>query len=82
MDDFITTIGTIGFTALSILFAGLSCSFALKRRHRHNNNHTSGTAESDRESKIDYRRLEQLYKNSIKILSKKDRGSSDNSSAD
>lgn len=81
MDDFITNIGIIGFTALSILFAGLSAYFSIKRRNKHNNNNSSGTAESDRESKIDYRRLEQLFKDSIKILSKKDNDSSDNSSA-
>ena len=82
MDDFINTIGTIGFTALSILFAGLSAYFSLKRRHRHNKNNCSKSAESDRNSKIDYRRLKDLYSDSIKILSKKDNDSSDNSSAD
>lgn len=81
MDDFITTIGIIGFTALSILFAGLSAYFSLKRRHNHNKNNNSGTAESDRNSEIDYRRLKQLYSDSIKILSKKDNGGSDNSNS-
>ena len=81
MDDFITAIGIIGFTALSILFAGLSAYFSLKRRGRNNKNNNSGTAESDRNSKIDYRRLEQLFKDSIKILSKKDDGGSDNSNS-
>ena len=81
MDDFITTIGVIGFTSLSIIFAGLSAYFAIKRRNRHNNNNSSGAAESDRNSKIDYRKLEQLFKDSIKILSKKDNGGSDNSNS-
>ena len=81
MDDFITNIGIIGFTALSILFAGLSAYFSIKRRGRNNKNNNSGTAESDRDSKIDYTRLKQLYKNSIKILSKKDNGGSDNSNS-
>ena len=81
MHDFITTIGIIGFTALSILFAGLSAYFSIKRRNRHNNNNNSGTAQSDRESKIDYTKLEQLFKDSIKILSKKDSGGSDNSNS-
>ena len=79
MDDFITNICVIGFTALSIIFAGLSAYFAIKRRSKNNNNNNSGAAESDRESKIDYTKLEQLFKDSIKILSKKDNGSSDNS---
>ena len=82
MDNFITNIGIVGFTTLSILFAGLSAYFAIKRRGRNNKNNTSGTAESDTESKTDYRRLEQLFKDSIEILSKKDSGGSDNSSAD
>lgn len=81
MDDFITNIGIIGFTALSILFAGLSAYFSIKRRNKHNKNNSSGTAESDRDSKIDYTKLEQLFKDSIKILSKKDNGSSDNSNS-
>ena len=81
MDDFITNIGIIGFTALSILFAGLSAYFSLKRRNKHNKNNNSGTAESNRDSKIDYRRLKQLYSDSIKILSKKDNGGSDNSNS-
>ena len=81
MDDFITNIGIIGFTALSILFAGLSAYFAIKRRSKHNKNNNSGTAESDRESEIDYSKLKQLYKDSIKILSKKDNGGSDNSNS-
>lgn len=81
MDDFITTIGIVGFTALSILFAGLSAYFSLKRRGRNNKNNSSGTAESDRNSKIDYTKLEQLFKDSIKILSKKDNGGSDNSNS-
>lgn len=79
MDDFITNIGIIGFTALSILFAGLSAYFSIKRRNKHNKNNNSGTAESDRESEIDYSKLEQLFKDSIKILSKKDNDGSDNS---
>ena len=81
MDDFITNIGIIGFTALSILFAGLSAYFSIKRRNKHNKNNSSGTAESDRESKIDYSKLERLFKDSIKILSKKDNGGSDNSNS-
>lgn len=81
MDDFITTIGIVGFTALSILFAGLSAYFSIKRRGRNNKNNSSGTAESDRNSKIDYTKLEQLFKDSIKILSKKDNGGSDNSNS-
>ena len=81
MDDFITTIGILGFTTLSILFAGLSAYFSIKRRGRNNKNNNSGTAESDRDSKIDYTRLKQLYSDSIKILSKKDNGGSDNSNS-
>lgn len=81
MDDFITNIGIIGFTALSIIFAGLSAYFAIKRRNRHNNNNSSGAAQSNRESEIDYRKLEQLFKDSIKILSKKDNDGSDNSNS-
>ena len=81
MDDFITNIGIIGFTALSILFAGLSAYFSVKRRNNHTNNNSSGTAQSDRESKIDYTKLEQLFKDSVKILSKKDNDSSDNSNS-
>ena len=81
MDDFITNIGIIGFTSLSVLFAGLSAYFAIKRRGRNNKNNSSGTAESDRNPKIDYSRLESLYKDSIKILSKKDNGGSDNSNS-
>lgn len=81
MDDFITTIGIIGFTALSIICTALSAYFSLKRRNRNNNNNSSGTAESNRESKIDYSKLEQLYKDSIEILSKKDNGDSDNSNS-
>ena len=81
MDDFITNIGIIGFTALSIIFAGLSGYLFLKRRSKHNKNNNSGTAESDRDSKIDYSKLEQLFKDSIKILSKKDNGGSDNSNS-
>lgn len=81
MDDFITNIGIIGFTSLSILFAGLSAYFAIKRRSKHNNNNNSGTAESDRDPKIDYSKLERLFKDSIKILSKKDNGGSDNSNS-
>lgn len=79
MDDFITNIGIIGFTTLSIIFGGLSAYFAIKRRNKHNNNNSSGTARSDRESEIDYSKLEQLFKDSIKILSKKDNDGSDNS---
>ena len=79
MDNFITTIGVIGFTSLSILFAGLSAYFSIKRRGRNNKNNNSGTEQSDRESEIDYSKLEQLFKDSIKILSKKDSGGSDNS---
>ena len=81
MDDFITNIGIIGFTTLSILFAGLSAYFAIKRRNKHSNNNRSGTEQSDTESKIDYTKLEQLFKDSIKILSKKDSGGSDNSNS-
>ena len=81
MDDFITNIGIIGFTALSILFAGLSAYFSIKRRSKPTDNDNSRTAQSDRESKIDYTKLEQLFKDSIKILSKKDNGSSDNSNS-
>lgn len=81
MDDFITNIGIIGFTALSIICSGLSAYFAIKRRHRNNNNNSSGTAQSDREPKIDYRKLERLYQDTIKILSKKDSSSSDNSNS-
>ena len=81
MDDFITNIGIIGFTSLSILFAGLSGYLFLKRRNKNNNNNNSGTEKSDRESKIDYTKLEQLFKDSIKILSKKDNGGSDNSNS-
>ena len=81
MDDFITNIGIVGFTALSILFAGLSAYFSIKRRNKHNKNNSSGTAESDRNSKINYRRLESLFKDSIEILSKKDNGDSDNSNS-
>ena len=81
MDDFITTIGVIGFTSLSILFAGLSAYFSIKRRNKHTNNNSSGTEQSDTESKIDYTKLEQLFKDSIKILSKKDNDSSDNSNS-
>ena len=81
MDDFITTIGIIGFTALSIIFAGLSAYFSIKRRIKHTDNNNSGTEQSDRESKIDYTKLEQLFKDSIKILSKKDNGGSDNSNS-
>ena len=79
MDDFITNIGIIGFTALSIIFAGLSAYFSIKRRNKHNNNNSSGAAQSNRESEIDYSKLERLFKDSIKILSKKDNGGSDNS---
>ena len=79
MDDFITTIGVIVFTALSFICTGLSGYLFLKRRNRHNKNNSSGTAESDRNSKIDYSKLEQLFKDSIKILSKKDNDGSDNS---
>lgn len=81
MDDFITNIGIIGFTALSIIFTGLSAYFSIKRRSKHNKNNSSGTEQSDRESKIDYTKLEQLFKDSIKILSKKDNGGSDNSNS-
>ena len=81
MDDFITNIGIIGFTALSILFAGLSAYFSIKRRNKHNNSNSSGTAQSDRSSEIDYSKLEHLFKDSIKILSKKDNGGSDNSNS-
>lgn len=81
MDDFITNIGIIGFTALSILFAGLSAYFSIKRRNKHTDNNSSGTEQSDNESKIDYTKLEQLFKDSIKILSKKDNDSSDNSNS-
>lgn len=81
MHNFITIIGIIGFTALSIIFAGLSAYFAINRRSKHNKNNSSGTAKSDRESEIDYTKLEQLFKDSIKILSKKDNGGSDNSNS-
>ena len=81
MDDFITTIGIVGFTALSIICTGLSGYIYLKRRNKHNNNNSSRTAESNSESKIDYTKLEQLFKDSIKILSKKDNDSSDNSNS-
>lgn len=81
MDDFINIIGIIGFTALSIIFAGLSAYFSIKRRIKHTDNNSSGTEQSDRESKIDYTKLEQLFKDSIKILSKKDNGGSDNSNS-
>ena len=81
MDDFITNIGIIGFTALSLIFAGLSAYFSIKRRGRDNKNSSSGAAQSDRDSKIDYSKLEQLFKDSIKILSKKDNGGSDNSNS-
>lgn len=81
MENFITTIGIVGFTTLSILFAGLSAYFAIKRRNKHNNNNSSGTARSNRESEIDYSKLEQLFKDSIKILSKKDTDGSDNSNS-
>lgn len=81
MDDFITNIGIIGFTTLSILFAGLSAYFSIKRRNKHNNNNSSGTEQSNRNSKIDYTKLEQLFKDSIKILSKKDNDGSDNSNS-
>ena len=81
MDDFINIIGILGFTALSILFAGLSAYFSIKRRNKHNNNNSSRSAESDRNPKIDYTRLEQLYKDTIEILSKKDNSGSDNSNS-
>lgn len=81
MDDFITNIGIIGFTALSIIFAGLSAYFSIKRRSKHTDNNNSGTARSDRKSEIDYTKLERLFKDSIKILSKKDNDSSDNSNS-
>lgn len=81
MDDFINIIGVIGFTSLSILFAGLSGYLFLKRRNKNNNNNNSGTEKSDRKSEIDYTKLEQLFKDSIKILSKKDNGGSDNSNS-
>ena len=81
MDDFINIIGVIGFTSLSILFAGLSGYLFLKRRSKHNKNNNSGTEKSDRKSEIDYTKLEQLFKDSIKILSKKDNGGSDNSNS-
>ena len=81
MDDFITNIGIIGFTTLSIIFAGLSAYFSIKRRNKHTDNNSSGTEQSDNESKIDYTKLEQLFKDSIKILSKKDNDSSDNSNS-
>ena len=81
MDDFITNIGIIGFTTLSIIFAGLSAYFSIKRRNKHTDNNSSGTAQSDNESKIDYTKLERLFKDSIKILSKKDNGGSDNSNS-
>ena len=81
MDDFINIIGIIGFTALSIIFAGLSAYFSIKRRSKPTDNDSSRTEQSDRESKIDYTKLEQLFKDSIKILSKKDNGGSDNSNS-
>ena len=81
MDDFITDICIIGFTSLSIIFAGLSAYFSIKRRNKHTNNNSSGTEQSDRKSEIDYTKLEQLFKDSIKILSKKDNGGSDNSNS-
>ena len=81
MEDFITIIGIIGFSTLSVLFTGLSAYFSIKRRNKHTNNNSSGTAESDRNPKIDYSKLKQLYKDSIEILSKKNIDSSDNSSA-
>ena len=81
MDDFITNTGIIGFTALSILFAGLSAYFSIKRKSKHTDNNNSGTTQSDRKSEIDYTKLEQLFKDSIKILSKKDNGGSDNSNS-
>lgn len=81
MDDFITNIGIIGFTALSIICSGLSGYLFIKRRNKHNNNNSSGTAQSDRKSEIDYTKLEQLFKDSVKILSKKDNGGSDNSNS-
>ena len=81
MDDFITNIGIIGFTALSIIFAGLSAYFSIKRRSKHTDNNSSGTTQSDRKSEIDYTKLERLFKDSIKILSKKDNGGSDNSNS-
>ena len=81
MHDFITNIGIIGFTTLSIIFAGLSGYLFLKRRSKHTDNNSSGTAQSDRKSEIDYTKLEQLFKDSIKILSKKDNDSSDNSNS-
>ena len=81
MDDFITTIGILGFMALSILFTGLSGYLYLKRRGRNNKNNNSETARSDRNSKISYTELKQLYSDSIKILSKKDNGGSDNSNS-
>lgn len=81
MDDFITNIGIIGFTALSIICSGLSGYLFIKRRHRDNKNNSSRTTESDRESKIDYTKLERLFKDSIEILSKKNTGGSDNSNS-
>ena len=81
MDDFITDICIIGFISLSIIFAGLSAYFSIKRRNKHTNNNSSGTEQSDRKSEIDYTKLEQLFKDSIKILSKKDNGGSDNSNS-
>ena len=81
MDDFITNIGIIGVTALSIIFAGLSAYFSIKRRNKHTDNNSSRTAQSDRKSEIDYTKLEQLFKDSVKILSKKDNGGSDNSNS-
>ena len=82
MDDFINIIGIVGFTSLSVLFAGLSGYLFLKRRNRHNKNNSSGAAQSNRESEIDYSKLERLFKDSIEILSKKDNGGSDNSNSD
>ena len=81
MDDFITTIGIVGFAFASIICTGLSTYFAIKRRGRNNKNNSSGTAQSDRESEIDYTKLESLFKDSIKILSKKNSDGSDNSNS-
>ena len=81
MDYFINIICVIGFTALSIIFTGLSAYFAIKRRSKHTDNDSSRTAQSNTESKIDYTKLERLFKDSIKILSKKDNDSSDNSNS-
>ena len=82
MDDFITNIGVIGFTALSIICSGFSGYLFIKRRNKHNKNNSSGAAKSYRDSEIAYRKLESLYKDSIKILSKKNDGGSDNSNSD